>query len=601
MSVGPPSRHQAPRMLIATRFGIGVRDPAWFEHRLAVMSAVTAPSLLAQDDQEFEWGIFVGSDLDQKTCRTLERLIQPFEDRAFIDSNGHTPGNLVGLAQVRGLVGPDGNLLIGRIDDDDAWARTTVSAVRARVADWLTKDNAAPGLGLTYQDGLVWVMYDMLDLDQLQTKGDNNLRLASLRPYTCPWTSISEFVCTPLSLGVTPIAGSHSKVPDELSAAGFDIEVVSTAEPMWLYCRHKHADSAIERAARNDQLEIRVNSLSEVFGLDPVKTLDYIATAGKYGYSTTKRIFERRGQLRDAFKEAGARLKDPAIDAIEAESLRDKETRRRNEWVHLGHKLIAEPDAEVAPLQFSHVIQTRFSVRARWGYQEFPLEWLEDRLKLFDSYCLPSVASQTTDGFLWHVYCDTATEPAILEALQERAETVPQMRIALTGPNGRTPIEHVSDDIRFGDRAVLTTRLDSDDAIAKYYVEAIQVHAARFIQGGQPTLLLNFPRGYQLDAKTGQVRFDWMPRSSFHTLLERPNADIKTVLSGNHSKLHEQYHTEHDDSIPAWLMVIHGDNVLNKLREYYTGDAPSERLRDFGLDDRSGLALGGRRMKSDPR
>lgn len=159
------------------------------------------------------------------------------------------------------------------------------------------------------------------------------------------------------------------------------------------------------------------------------------------------------------------------------------------------------------------------------------------------------------------------------------------MRLALTGPGGRTPVEHVRDDVLFGDQAVLTTRLDSDDAISIYYVDAIQAHAEKFIFGCQTTLLLNFPRGYQLDAETGRILFDWMPRSSFHTLFERPSTEIATVLSGNHSKFHEQHHTEHDDSIPAWLMVIHGDNVLNKLRQYYTGEAAPERLCDFALGD----------------
>jgi Putative rhamnosyl transferase len=52
-----------PQMLIGTHFGIGIRDREWFEHRLSLFSSVTAPSLLAQEDQSFHWALFVDSAL----------------------------------------------------------------------------------------------------------------------------------------------------------------------------------------------------------------------------------------------------------------------------------------------------------------------------------------------------------------------------------------------------------------------------------------------------------------------------------------------------------------------------------------------------------
>ncbi len=234
-------------------------------------------------------------------------------------------------------------------------------------------------------------------------------------------------------------------------------------------------------------------------------------------------------------------------------------------------------------LPFTHVVQTRFSVRAGWGYQEFPLDWLEERLALFDAYCLSSLAAQTCDDFLWQVYCDAETDPAILAALEQRGRDLPQLQVALTGPGHDTPIRHVLKVVGESDRAILTTRLDSDDAIAKGYVAAIQAHGDDFIESDRSTLLLNFPRGYQLDHASGRLFFDWMPRSSFHTLFERPGGELATVLSGNHSKFHELHPTDQDDSMPAWLMVIHDGNVINTLREYYTGEADPGRLAEFGL------------------
>ena len=573
----------APRMLVATRFGLGIQDPAWFDHRIAVMSAITAPSLMAQDDQEFDWGIFVTPRLPKEARWALEELVAPFDGRAFIDSNGHSPKNLLEIAVDRGAVHSSGHILTGRIDDDDAWTKETVGEVRARTASWLRQRNSAPGFGLTFEDGLVWVMYDMLDVAKLQLQGDDAIRRASLRPYSCPFTSISGFVCSPLSHGLTPIAGSHSSVPNYLAAQGFEVNVVSTDEPMWLYCRHKQADSVIERVVDGDELEIDLGELSRKFGINETQVMHYIAQAKEHGYSTTKRIFERRGEIRNALKETSRKIADPEVSASERANLEQKVSRLKSEHAQLGENLIAEPGSDVGSMQVCHVIQTRFSVRARWGFQEFPREWLKGRLELFDSYCLPSVSAQTYKDFLWHVYCDEDTDAAILQELRDRAESLPQMRIVLTGPNGRAPAAHVVDDARSRDQALVTTRLDSDDAISKHYVQAIQAHAREFVNGDEETLLLNFPRGFQLDTGTGRLLFDWMPRSSFHTLFERVNPEAKTVLSGNHSTFHEDHHTVQDDSIPAWLMVIHEGNVMNKARQYYTGEAELERLADFGV------------------
>lgn len=570
--MNPPNSTSAsaegPRLLAATRFGIGIHDSAWFEHRLALMSAITAPSLLAQDDQEFEWGIFVGHDLPEDARQGLEEIIAPFDGRAFIDSHGHTPSNLLKLAVERHLLHSSGYVLTGRVDDDDAWAKTTVQRVRTYTANWLSGKPSAPGFGLTFENGLVWVMYDMLDVERLQSIGDRAVRRTSLRSYTCPWISISEFVCSPLSIGMTPIKGSHSRVPEELAAEGFEVHVIANSEPMWLYCRHKQTDSAIERATPDDELEASIDDLRLAFGIDDVRTRNYIEQAGRYGYAKKKRLFDKRGELRNAFTDAEGKATNSAANEIELASLVEKASRRREEWAQLGHDLIASPGQNPSAVGFCHVIQTLFS---------------DDSLQLFDSYCLPSVAAQTCENFIWHVYCDENTSASILRALQERSEQFPQMRIAITGPNGRTPAAHVLDDTRLADTVLLTTRLDSNDAVSKDYVKAIHEYVDGFGHGGEETLLLNFPRGYQLDTATGRLLLDWKPCNGFHTLFERLSSEPATVRSGNPSTCHEEHRTVQDDSIPAWLMVVHKSNALSALRASYRGEADIGRLADFGL------------------
>ena len=518
----------APRLLVATRFGIGISDPAWFEHRLALMSAITAPSLLAQSDQEFVWGIFVGANLPERARRGLEDIVAPFEGRAFIDFKGHTPDNLLALAVERGLEHPSGHVLTGRIDDDDAWSTHTVEEVRAFTGDWLSRQSSRPGFGLTFANGLVWVMYDMLDIDRLQSVGDSTERPASIRAYSCPWISISEFVCSPLSIGMTPIKGSHAKVPEELESEGFEIHVVDNESPMWLYCRHKQTDSGIERATPEDELELSAESLADLFGIDGERTDAYIRRSAEYGYSTKKRLFDRRGELHNEFTDAEGRAADLASHELELADLAGKASRRRDEWARLGHDLIAQPNQDPGTVAFSHVIQTPFSNQPRQERQELSREQLEARLRQLDSHCLSSLAAQTSKAFLWHVYCDEDTDEAMLRALQERAARFPQMRIAITGPNSRTPATHALDDTRLVDAVLLTTHLDCDGAIASDRIAAIHGHVDEFGRGGEESFLLEIPR---LGAANGRLADGQSPPSALRTLFERLTAVPVTMLS----------------------------------------------------------------------
>jgi hypothetical protein len=552
-------------MLVATRFGLGIRDPAWFDHRLAVLSAITIPSLLAQDDQEFEWAIFASVGLPEDIRRRLEELLAPFGGRAFIDLNGHSPKNLLAIAVDRGLVSPSGHVLTGRIDDDDAWARNTVDAVRARTSAWLERGKAEPGFGLTFENGLVWVMYEMLDVARLQSKGDDVARRPSLRPYSYPFTSISGFVCSPLSDAVTPIGGSHKDVPKHLAAAGFGIEVVSNEDPMWLYCRHKQSDSALERSTEGGESEIEIGRLSQRFGIDEVKVLDYIARTGEYGYSKRKRIFERRGELRAALRETQELIAAPTASAAELANLRQKASSLQREHAQLGENLIVRPGQDVGSVQVCHVIQTPFC----------------GDLELFDEYCLPSVEAQTCKDFTWHVYCDEDTDPLVLDELRERANTLSQMRVILSGPATRGRAWHVVDGARSGDQAIVTTHLDSGGAISKHYVKSVQRHVPDFVHGNDDTLLLSFPRGYLLDPGSGRLRFDWTVRCGFNSLLERVRPDAATVLSlptsiGDHP-------VKRDDSISAWLRVATGGSQAEPANSRYA-EACLDRLLDFNVD-----------------
>ena len=91
-------------MFICTPFGIGVTDPAWYNHRLDLIAAITAPSLLAQEDQGFQWAVLVDPDLPTNVHQALTELLDPFEGRAFLHAGvGDRPASWHSHASVDSL------------------------------------------------------------------------------------------------------------------------------------------------------------------------------------------------------------------------------------------------------------------------------------------------------------------------------------------------------------------------------------------------------------------------------------------------------------------------------------------------------------------
>jgi hypothetical protein len=180
--------------LVCTRFGLRVRDRGWLLHRLKLIASITAPSLAAQSDQHFHWVVQVDDRLPDDIRNDLTDVLAPFGSRGILWKRpNHGPGSLADVARERlQLNDNDSLLLTGRLDDDDAWSTEMVHAVRRHVAAWLGKADRAPGLTFTFQDGLEWVMYEMVDVERLE-KGERVVHLPAIRKYGSPRLPVVRF------------------------------------------------------------------------------------------------------------------------------------------------------------------------------------------------------------------------------------------------------------------------------------------------------------------------------------------------------------------------------------------------------------------------
>lgn len=193
---------------------------------------------------------------------------------------------------------------------------------------------------------------------------------------------------------------------------------------------------------------------------------------------------------------------------------------------------------------FRHYLITRFNIIQQWynnyttvsGVRIQSEEWLEERFRLFEHYCLPSVAQQTTKDFVWLVLFNSETLEPYKERLKSYKAQCANFTPLFLEPYGdenalvrgyildHTPAERY--------QQVVTTRLDNDDAIRCDYLQMMQ----ESVTPDQTDLFLNYRCGWQYNIETHLAfRMDY-PASHYVSRVESLSPSIQTVLC-DHSNL----------------------------------------------------------------
>lgn len=212
---------------------------------------------------------------------------------------------------------------------------------------------------------------------------------------------------------------------------------------------------------------------------------------------------------------------------------------------------------------YEHVLMTRFNlatpgresaIRNRPG-------WLEARFSLFEKYCLPSIAGQTDQRFHWLIYFDEQTP----DEFRQRIDRLRKIHPFIPFYTGLFPSDGWSDSILktfdFQVDTLLTTRLDNDDALALDYMERVHraVEDQGLAHGGY-----NFTHGYIL--ANGRLYHMVHPSNAFFSWLGPYTTGMTTAPSIPHMQLAEHGRVYQIEGSAAWIQMIHGGNVSNKIR-----------------------------------
>ncbi|GAA1953976.1 glycosyltransferase [Microbacterium deminutum] len=208
-----------------------------------------------------------------------------------------------------------------------------------------------------------------------------------------------------------------------------------------------------------------------------------------------------------------------------------------------------------------HVILTRFNlptpgpesiVRAKEG-------WLRNRVELFERHTVPTMRAQTVRDFTWIIYFDPESPTWLRDRLRPLVEEglfTPIYRETATWEDVVTDSRDITGEIR---DLLLTTNLDNDDAVAVDFVERLQ----RLARAGNGRRAIYLANGLVCVDDRAYLRRD--PANAFCSVSE-PWDGAVTAWRDWHILLHKHMPVVSIDGPPAWLQIVHGGNVSNRLR-----------------------------------
>jgi hypothetical protein len=239
-----------------------------------------------------------------------------------------------------------------------------------------------------------------------------------------------------------------------------------------------------------------------------------------------------------------------------------------------------------------------------WNVDMIDMDWLTERQKLFEDITLPSVMSQTNKDFEWILVSDARTPDEFKEVLDSYPATVFYFNFENHdwespdfeggGVHAKKELMQRSIDLEYIAKPlrdyigtqdtdyVITSRLDNDDGISIDHIDKIQRFAKQHWTGER--FWLNLVRG--LKYNHGDVFPVNSAHSPFISFVEPPEGLLTTYQVCHTEAQSTEYNVvQVREGKPTWLQVIHGGNLLNRLKRQ-KGKAPFSTVAErFKIND----------------
>lgn len=227
----------------------------------------------------------------------------------------------------------------------------------------------------------------------------------------------------------------------------------------------------------------------------------------------------------------------------------------------------------------------------QWNCNLFDLGWLQRRQKLFEKFTLPSVEGQLNKNFEWLLISDSRTPDKFKNVLDRYPATVvyhdfehyewkvPDLGRLAPVMQFAVKLESIGDIVAgaIGQQDtdyIITSRLDNDDILAVEHMDKIQQHAEILWNSRDvDKFWLSLVRGLRW-CEDKVYPFNSLA-NSFLSFVEDPN-NLQTCYMCCHTlaKTSDYPIKGIRQGQPTWAEVIHGENVLNRLKRF-RGEYPA--------------------------
>lgn len=239
------------------------------------------------------------------------------------------------------------------------------------------------------------------------------------------------------------------------------------------------------------------------------------------------------------------------------------------------------------------------SLEARKAYL-YDRARLEHRFRLFETFCLPSIANQTDQNFTFSILIGDDLPDWAYGRLEHLTQSIPMIKIVPRAPGVQRLV--AADVINAARRPEFDLcaqfRLDDDDAMNVVFVEMLRDIGPNLsaLYPDAPMIGIDFHKGYSATIEQGEI----LTSPVVHQYLTCAMACFvrrgvrQTCMNFKHHKIYEIMPTISDGRFPMFIRSLHQANDSNALanNDGKPFDPPSpeiaEWLQDlFGINTRT--------------
>ena len=212
-------------------------------------------------------------------------------------------------------------------------------------------------------------------------------------------------------------------------------------------------------------------------------------------------------------------------------------------------------------MNFNHIILTRFNLQYELGsVVHLQSSWLEERFRLFETYCLPSIIGQSNLDFTWVILSSIDTPDIYKERLSEYTNLCCRIVIEYCPYVEDVVVLYKAIGEKYiGDcNYLLSTRIDSDDMLASHFVDTLQSYIRSQVYTES---IFTFSHGIQWFEKEAIAYAISYPQNHFLNFLEARD-NIRTCLGIDHTKVDKKDIIQLEDK-SMWCEIVHGTNICN--------------------------------------